>query len=385
MKKMSILLSKQQLIQLFAVILLILAMSNTASSQFANPRYVCYGDPIYLFCGGIPGCGVNGASYIWTTNAGTWTSTDMDPVIPPGPDCLEGKYFLSVSYPPGLMTSGTANVTIRQIFLTATITPMSCSPGNDAAILALVSGGSGPFTYQWNTGPQTSGITGLGAGTYTVTVTDDLNCTAIGSWLITSNLTIAGTLYPESCSPGNDAWIDLSVSGGCTPFDYDWSSGAHTQDILNLTCGNTYTVTVTDGSNSIQTASWVYEDVLLDAVVLPAYISSGCNNGSIDLSVSCGIQPYSYLWSTQETTEDISGLCGGTYCVTVTDQHSVSRSCCYMVGGAIPNHLCYGDPIYLYCGSAPGCGVNGASYMWACNNSTWTSTDMNPVIMPHPL
>ena len=382
MKRQSALFSYSVWLVLFT---LVLVQSNTTSAQFANPNIVCYGDPINLFCGGVPGCGVQGASYYWSDPGGTWTSTVMDPVIPPGPDCKTGNYYLSIMYPPGLMFSGYANVYVMQIILTETIIQASCSPGNDGSIIVQpVTGGTPPYTYRWNNGPQTYYITGLSAGTYTVTVSDMMGCKTIESWKIASNLSIAGTLHPESCSPGNDAWLDLSVSGGCTPFIYDWSTGAHTQDISNLTCGNTYTVTVTDGSFSTVTASWMYQDVILHAAVTQAYGSTGCSTGAIDLTVSCGTQPYNYRWSTNETTEDISGLSAGTYCVTVTDHNSISRICCYVVPGGNSNIVCYGDPIYLYCCGQPGCGVAGASYSWTTTAGSWTSTLMNPVIPPGP-
>ena len=384
MKTKCISFSEKQRNFLLVVILLTMTFSNTANSQYAFPNPVCYGDPIKLFCGGLAGCGMNGSTYTWFCNNSTWTSSLENPVIPPGPDCISGKYFLSIQYSGEGLSSGMVDVAIYpQIIIGATIVPMSCSPGNDASIILQVSGGSPMYIFNWNTGPQTNSISGLSAGIYTVTVTDGNNCTAVGSWQVTSGMAVSGTLHKATCSPGHDAWIDLSVSGGCTPYSYDWNTHAHTQDIYNLTCGNTYTVTVTDGSNSKVTASWIYEDVLLDAVVTQAFGNNKCNNGTIDLSVSCGVTPYTYYWSNTKTTQDITGLTAGTYCVTVTDHHSVSRTCCYNV---INNSyiICYGDPIYLDCCGTYGCGMAGSIYTWYCASTSWTSPLMNPVITSGP-
>lgn len=363
-----------------AIVLLMMTLSNTARSQYANPNPVCYGDPIKLFCSGLIGCGMTGSTYTWFAQNGTWTSNLMNPVIYPGPDYLPGRYYLSIQYlPEGLSSALVDVVFFPQIIINATVVPMSCSPGNDASIILQVSGGSPMYTYNWNTGPQTSSISGLGAGIYTVTVTDGNMCTATQSWQITSIMSIAGTLHKATCSPGHDGWIDLSVFGGCTPFSYIWNTTAQTQDIYNLTCG-TYTVTVTSGSNSTVTASWLYEDVFLDAVVTQAYGNNNCNNGTIDISASGGTTPYAYLWSNWEYSQDITGLSNGTYCVTVTDNHGVSRTCCYEVASNNYSLRCYGDPIYLYCCGIQGCGVAGASYFWTNTNASWTSTAMNPVI-----
>jgi hypothetical protein len=140
---------------------------------------------------------------------------------------------------------------------------------------------------------------------------------------------IAGTLHLASCTPGNDGWIELTVSGGCTPFTYSWTTGQYTRDIHNLTCGTYYGVTVKDASCGYQTDSWVYEDILMNTVVTDA--GAGCWDGAIDLTVTCGAGPYSYLWSTMETTQDIANLSAGTYCVTVTDANSFSKICCWVV------------------------------------------------------
>src|SRR6185436_17241877 len=125
-----------------------------------------------------------------------------------------------------------------------------------------------------------------------------------------------------SCNGGANGSIDLSVNGGTAPFVYDWSNGANTQDINNLSAGN-YTVAITDanGCTYLQGGTIAQPSLALAASsTVTANIScfSG-NNGSVDLTVSGGTSPYSYSWNTGAATQDLSGLSAGTYSVTVTD------------------------------------------------------------------
>lgn len=322
-----------------SAIAFVVAFSTIAKSQNASPNPVCYGEPIYLFCN-LSGCAVPSASFSWSNFTGSWTSTLQDPVIPPsGIGYATDFFYLQVSFspPPGGFSGGRIKVTILpEIVITGTTTPVSCSPGNDGCIYTSTTGGSPPFNYNWSNGPTTKDICNLGCGIYTVTVTDFKSCKAVKSFEVSTGLVLTGTIHKASCSPGNDAWIDVTVSGGCSPLSYTWSNGSTTQDISGIPCGWTYYVTVYDAAGCFKSASFTYEDVILNAVVTDA--APGCNNGSIDLTVSCGTPPFTYQWmkvgsAFSAFTEDIYGLSPGWYCVTVIDFHSISRICCWAVGG----------------------------------------------------
>jgi hypothetical protein len=72
----------------------------------------------------------------------------------------------------------------------------------------------------------------------------------------------------------------------------------------------------------------IYDDCCLATVT---NAGASCCDGSIDFSFACGTAPYSYAWSNTEVTQDISGLCPGTYCVTVTDSNNNTYVCCWDV------------------------------------------------------
>jgi hypothetical protein len=122
------------------------------------------------------------------------------------------------------------------------------------------------------------------------------------------------------CTGGNNGAIDITVNGGSPAYSYHWSNGATTQDLSGLAAG-TYTVTVTDTHNCMKVQSFVVEqfsDVTASAVGTNPTCASTAT-GSVDLTVSGGLTPYTYHWSNNATSEDLSNVVAGTYAVTVTD------------------------------------------------------------------
>ena len=93
----------------------------------------------------------------------------------------------------------------------------------------------------------------------------------------------------------SDGSIDLSVSGGLSPYTYVWSNGSFSQDISNLLVG-TYTVSVTDALGQTANASYTITEPI---VITPIYTvtnttGAGMSNGSISVVVSGGTPPYTY-------------------------------------------------------------------------------------------
>ncbi|MCF8239078.1 MAG: choice-of-anchor J domain-containing protein [Saprospiraceae bacterium] len=148
------------------------------------------------------------------------------------------------------------------ITLDLTSTDVACFGDANGSASVTASNGIPPYTYLWSNGATTASITGLTAGSYSVTVTDENGngCEATGSVTIAqpSALALSATVIPESLPGANDGAIDLSVAGGTTPYSYIWSNGPTSQDIQNLAAG-TYTVTVTDGNACTSTLSVTVE------------------------------------------------------------------------------------------------------------------------------
>lgn len=201
----------------------------------------------------------------------------------------------------------------------------SCAGVNDGILTALASGGAGGYTYLW-TGPgsfssNADSIAGLGAGTYCLTVTDANGCSAQActDLIAASAIDATFTATAAGCGQANGA-VDVNVTGGGAPYTFAWAHGSSTEDLTSVSAG-TYTVTITDLNGCIATLPVQVEGgpaLNAEAVVANASCLAGAT-GSIDLSVTSGTMPYSFLWNTGSGSEDISGLAAGTYTVTVSD------------------------------------------------------------------
>jgi hypothetical protein len=191
-------------------------------------------------------------------------------------------------------------------------------------------GGTTPYSYLWSNTATTQNISGLIAGTYTVTVTDSHTCAVTGNWTITEpeTLTVTGTVTHEVlCKGGNDGSITITVNGGTTSYSYSWSNTATTQNISGLIAG-TYTVSVTDAHSCSTSGSWtITQPEALSITGLVTNVTCYTySNGAIDVTYGGGVTPYTYLWNNTATTASVSNLIAGTYTVTVTDAHTCKLS-----------------------------------------------------------
>ncbi len=141
---------------------------------------------------------------------------------------------------------------------------------------------------------------------------------------------VASTLETNiSCNGLTDGAIDLNVTGGLTPLTYLWSNGSTDEDISNLAAGD-YTVTVTSSDDTvIETTVTITEPTVIEesTVVLDETVG-GAADGSIDLTVSGGTPGYTFSWDNGATTEDLTGLDDGTYCVTIMDANNCMQTTC---------------------------------------------------------
>ncbi len=126
---------------------------------------------------------------------------------------------------------------------------VSCNGEGDGSVSINVSGGTMPYTYNWSNGDTSEDITGLGPDSYGCTVTDANGCTvSVGPFPVDEPDVLGATGAVTNASGGNaNGAIDLSVSGGTSPFMYNWSNGATTEDVTDLAAGP-YSCTVTDAN-----------------------------------------------------------------------------------------------------------------------------------------
>ncbi|MEO1438744.1 MAG: SprB repeat-containing protein, partial [Bacteroidota bacterium] len=134
-----------------------------------------------------------------------------------------------------------------------------CFGDNNGDIDLTISGGSQPYTYQWDNGAGTDeDPIGLIVGEYNVTITDNNGCTVESSATITEPIALAAGATGEAllCFGDSDGDIDLTVSGGSQPYTYQWDNGAGTDEDPTGLTANDYTVTITDNNGCmIETAA----------------------------------------------------------------------------------------------------------------------------------
>ncbi|MDQ6530221.1 T9SS type A sorting domain-containing protein [Flavobacterium sp. LHD-85] len=132
-------------------------------------------------------------------------------------------------------------------------------------------------------------------------------------------LKLSFTKFDVGCTTGDDGWAEAHVTGGTPPYTYEWTNGETTPKIENITTNN-YFVIVTDDNGCVVQGSIFVGDpngILTTETVKNPTCFQG-NDGSIELNVTGGNLPYSYLWNTGAVTKDLNNLTAGNYEVTIT-------------------------------------------------------------------
>lgn len=265
------------------------------------------------------------------------------------------------------------------INVTGIITDAACGLQN-GEIDITVTGGTPGYSYNWSNGVMTEDLTGIGGGIYTVTVADVNGCNAKKSFAVmqSSAVALSSSVTNVSCFGSMDGSIDLNISGGTSPYAVAWSNGAITEDLVNLVAG-TYDVTVTDQQGCETDVSVVVTqpDLLTVSEMHENVSMNGAGDGSIDITVSGGTAPYTYLWNDGSVTQDRNNLPEGIYTVTVTDDHGCTTSINVTIEEAACNlsvtitasgatTICEGESVML---STDG---EYASYLWSGGATTAT-------------
>lgn len=251
-----------------------------------------------------------------------------------------GQYILTVVNSLGQTITDTINL-IEPESLDAFVYLSDYSGSNisgnglqDGEILLETYGGSPDYTFLWSNGSHESRISNLGAGTYSVTITDRNACTKALSRTLTEPqvLQITGVTksnfngFNTSCESMEDGWAEVTVTGGTTPYTYRWSNGSLTKKAENLNAGS-YQIEVTDRNNVKVVANVSLNQPAKLSVGLNTPVGTNgyhiscfqCANGTAIASPTGGISPYLFYWSTGASTNSISNLNRGEYRVTVTD------------------------------------------------------------------
>ncbi|MBI2967332.1 MAG: gliding motility-associated C-terminal domain-containing protein, partial [Bacteroidetes bacterium] len=288
----------------------------TASVTPANAS--CYNQ-----CNGSATASASGATppytYLWNDplNQTTISATGL----------CDGLITVTVTDNKGCTASASGTITEpAQLAVNVTsIQNVNCNGNCNGSIQVSVSNGSAPYTYQWNNGQSNPLATGLCAGNYTVTVSDNKGCTQTASAAITepTALTLSVTKTDITCYGYANGQATATAGGGTSPYSYQWNDGFFqtTSTATGLTAG-IFTITVTDSKGCIITGTTtITEPVEITLSIDTNGSHCGQADGEAIVTVSSGTYPpFTYLWSAGgQTGATATGLASGNYTVTVTD------------------------------------------------------------------
>ncbi|MDB5282644.1 MAG: hypothetical protein JWO06_1719 [Bacteroidota bacterium] len=325
-------------------------------------------------------------TYGWSNGSNSLSITNL----------AAGTYIFTATDASGCRIADTVTI-VQPTPLTVNVpdvTVINCTGNGTGSLVAFASGGTVPYTYKWDNLQTNDTASNLAAGTYYITVTDTMQCTATASGTLTINVggntLVMGNpaVTNVSCNSFSDGSIIANVSGGSPPYGYSWSNLQTGDTATGLAFGN-YIVTVTDVGSCTATAAYNITQPPPLAAGTPVIQNIGCNgasSGSITANPTGGTPTYTYAWVQQSnsqayTGQTISNLIADTYNLTVTDANSCTAIAIYQVTSSPPlifttdstNVTCFGGSdgtatINITSGTQP------YQYNWNGSGNTANST-----------
>lgn len=278
---------------------------------------------------------VNATPITLSPAGGTFTGTGVTGnTFSPAAAGPGGPYIISRTYYACYTYSDTVGAVYAAPILTVDdTTDVSCHSGTNGAVAVTVTGGTTPYVFAWSNNAISEDLTGVGAGTYTITVNDLNLCSATGSATVLEPDTLLpalDSLINVGCPGDSNGAVYITTLGGVAPYTFAWSNGDNTEDLVGVPAGQ-YTLSVTDANNCtfVSPAIPISQPAPI-AIIVNSTTNVNCNggnNGAINITVTGGTAPYTYLWSNGPTTQDLTNLTAGAYTPTVTDNKG-----CILVG-----------------------------------------------------
>ena len=191
---------------------------------------------------------------------------------------------------------------------------------NSGEIEVNIVGGNAPYTTVWSNGATELTQSNLEPGHYTLTVTDALGCqidTAVTIEEVTPTI-FEGAIQHVTCNGTANGAIDITIIDGTPDFIFEWDNGMTTEDISGLVAG-TYRLKITNANGCSVWGSYTIEQPSALSSSVEVIQPAPGQEGEIDLTVTGGTAPYTYIWNNGETSEDLWDVAPGFHEVTVMD------------------------------------------------------------------
>ena len=216
-----------------------------------------------------------------------------------------GYYGIKITDTNNCTTGITVNIPEPPLFkISPVIKHVSCYGASDGSVSLNYEGGTAPIAFAWNDNP-TAGTTrnNLTSGQYSVNIKDGSGCTISRTFQIIEPdpLFITASVTDDfDCDTSNGGSIDLSVSGGTSPYQYIWSNGSTNEDLAHVPAGN-YLINVTDASGCSNSAQYSIKKPTVIDINVSTKIKFDCENKKIKeictAKVNGGLPPYTLNWS----------------------------------------------------------------------------------------
>ncbi len=322
-------------------------------------------------------------TYTWSngsnnTNLNSVSSGNYSLTITDQNNCQKVKNNIQVSQPTAL--------TIHDV----TVNDLNCNNDASGTIEINTTGGTSSYSYLWSNSSTSVLISNLQANTFTVTVTDNNNCTQTKSYVLNEPLVLSNSQSTRdaSCNGTLNGFAKVTAQGGNSGYVYNWSNGSSLDSISGVSAG-TYYVTISDSKScSITDTIVINQPSSLTAIGASQRVNCyGEQNGTATALAFGGSPSYTYAWDNQAANQDSStaiNLTAGQYTVVVTDSNNCTTSLVVTVEN--PDSLTTNTTVLdsAYCGTFNGNaeviangGTGSHSYMW--NNNT-TSNQLQNVI-----
>lgn len=324
------------------------------------------------FCDGTgtanPTGGTPPYTYIWDAAAGNQTTQTAISLCP-------GTYSVTATDVNGCNVVNNVTITQPAALSTSIVgTDATCNGSCDGSADLTVSGGDPPYTYDWGFA-TTEDISGLCAGVYSVTVTDNSGCMQTNNVVISEPPQITITTTPQDifCFGNCTGNITAVAAGGTGSFLFEWFDDLMNPigvgpTISNLCPGN-YNLRVTDANGCFATALiTINAPTQINVVTTVNNVScNGVCDGMATVNVTGGTPPYAYMWDDPlaQTTMTAGTLCAGNYTCTITDANgcvevenvTISEPTAVGVTSALTNDncaMCTGEIDVTATGGTPG-------------------------------
>ncbi|MBL7780159.1 MAG: gliding motility-associated C-terminal domain-containing protein [Saprospiraceae bacterium] len=273
-----------------------------------------------------------------------------------------------------------SNIAFGQLQLSFSTSAPTCDGFTNGTATALPSGGQEPYAYNWSNGQSGQTTLGVGAGTYSVTVTDAANQTITGEVTVTAPAPVLVTISPEGLGCTDvDGVLVAVANGGVSPYNYAWENGT-TGATLPVSQQGLYYVTATDANGCSALANYYVKpaaEIVIQFLALNQPSCASSSDGSVTVNIFGNAGPYTWTWQDGSNGTTLSNLAAGNYSITATDVNGCTKAATATLNAppvlaveVFPTNIpCANLPNGGAVNAAVSGGVNPYTFLWNTNSN----------------